>query len=128
MFAAVVVRESFVRLGICLLLSCLPLIAMAQLPFVSKEEALSRLESQLEITTQQRSAFMEAMEGVYALRENFRARVAQSAGGQGVELDVLMSLSEQLQAESEKLLQEVLSPEQLMKFRESNGTPVSIAN
>ncbi|MDX1491115.1 MAG: hypothetical protein R3332_07500 [Pseudohongiellaceae bacterium] len=128
MFAPLSVKQSFIRLGVCLLISCLPLIAMAQMPFVSQEEALNSLEASLAISSTQRDAFIEAMQKVYVLRERFRVQVAQAAGGRGVELETLMAMSEQLQSDSEALLRGVLSSEQLAKFRESSGRPISIAN
>jgi hypothetical protein len=121
MYAELPLRHSFLKLGLCLLMSCLPLVVMAQMPFVTQQEALAQLESQLQIGEGQSSAFHEAMEDVYALREEFRLQITQAAGGQGVDLQALKTLSEALQARSEEVLRTVLNKQQLEAYRDINA-------
>jgi len=121
MYADLPLKRSFLKLGLCLLIACLPLVVMAQIPFVTEQEALARLESQLHISEEQSIAFHAAMEEVYALREEFRLRIVRAPGGQGVDLQTLTALSEALQVRSEEVLSKALSAQQLETYREINA-------
>lgn len=121
MFGQISLRHSFLKLSLCLIVSCLPLVAMAQFPFVSQEEAASQLRQQLSISEAQGKAFDEAMAQINVLREQFRAEVSHAAGGQGVDLQTLLQLSDALQHRSEALLRNVLSEPQLRLYREMSA-------
>lgn len=121
MYVDLPLKRSFLKLGLCLLIACLPLVVMAQIPFVTEQEALAQLESQLHISEEQSIAFHAAMQEVYALREEFRLQIAQAAGGQGVDLQTLTALSEALQDRSEVVLSKALSAQQLQTYREINA-------
>ena len=127
MFVELSLRHSFLKLGLCLLVSCMPLVAMAQFPIVSEEQAAIALKEQLNISDEQEPAFDAAMQEIATLREKFRAEISQAAGSQGVDLQTLLELSDSLQSRSEDLLRGILSDSQLQVYRDINAPkPLSI--
>ncbi|MGB4247354.1 MAG: hypothetical protein WBJ75_06495 [Pseudohongiellaceae bacterium] len=105
-----------------------PLPSHAQLPFVDPQQALAQMMQQLAITAEQEPAFRAAMVKVDARREAFRAELTQLAGGSGVDMDTLMAYAERMQKDSEALLADVLTAQQMDTFRQMNSFTPFAAN
>lgn len=105
-----------------------PIPSQAQLPFVDPQQALAQMMQQLAITAEQEPAFRAAMVKVDARREAFRAELTQLAGGSGVDMDTLMAYAERMQQDSEALLVNVLTAQQMDIFRQMNSVTPFAAN